>query len=91
MQTSKVERITVSLPHEMMSCIKEKVQAGAYASTSDLIRDAMRLWQKNDLDHQLALQAIKGRLKHSVQSGAPIPMDKVFKKLQTQHRKKMGK
>ncbi len=46
MQPDKAEWITITLPSEMLVSIKDKVQSGAYGSTSELIREAMRLWQK---------------------------------------------
>ena len=46
MQQEKAERITITLPPDMLSSIKQKVSSGSYGSTSELIREAMRLWQK---------------------------------------------
>lgn len=46
MQPDKAEWITITLPSEMLVSIKDKVQSGAYGSTGELIREAMRLWQK---------------------------------------------
>ncbi len=46
MQSDKAEWITITLPSEMLVSIKDKVQSGAYGSTGELIREAMRLWQK---------------------------------------------
>ncbi|MEW6290088.1 MAG: type II toxin-antitoxin system ParD family antitoxin [Thermodesulfobacteriota bacterium] len=40
---------TITLPPDMLATIKNKVQSGAYGSTSELIREAMRLWQKKDI------------------------------------------
>ena len=51
MQTDKAERITITLPTEMLTSIKDKVRSGAYGSTSELIREAMRLWQKKEEEH----------------------------------------
>ena len=44
MQQEKAERITITLPPDMLSAIKKKVGSGSYGSTSELIRKAMRLW-----------------------------------------------
>lgn len=91
MQPDKAERITITLPPEMLTTIKNKVKSGAYGSTSELIREAMRLWQKNEDVHQEKLSLIRNRLTKSVQSGDPVPLDDAFKKigLLHQHRMKM--
>jgi len=46
MQTEKAERITITLPPNMLASIKRKVQSGAYGSTGEVIREAMRFWEK---------------------------------------------
>ena len=82
MQTDKAERITISLPPDMLATIKNKVQSGAYGSTSELIREAMRLWQKKEEEHQARLSLIRDRLTNSVQSGEPVPLDDAFKTIE---------
>ncbi len=67
MSTSTIERLTVSMPGEMAALIKEAVTGGDYASTSEVVREAMRDWKskralqlqqfaalKADLDQGLA-------------------------------------
>jgi len=89
MQTDKAERITITLPPEMLAIIKNKVQSGAYGSTSELIREAMRLWQKKEEEHQARLSVIRGRLAKSVQSGAPVPLDDAFETIERAHKQRM--
>jgi antitoxin ParD1/3/4 len=40
-----IERLTVTMPAEMAALIKEAVAGGDYASTSEVIREAMRDWK----------------------------------------------
>jgi len=42
---SKVEKISVSITTAQAEAIREAVREGAYASSSDAIRDALRLWE----------------------------------------------
>ena len=39
-----IERLTIALPQPMATKIRAAVAEGDYASTSEVIRDAMRLW-----------------------------------------------
>lgn len=89
MQTDKAERITITLPSEMLATIKNKVQSGAYGSTSELIREAMRLWQKNEEEHQARLSLIRERLANSAQSGDPLPLKDAFKAIERLHQQRM--
>ena len=51
-----VERMTVAFPEPMADQLRAAVEAGEYASTSEAVRDAVRLWsgrrqlKQNDLD-----------------------------------------
>jgi len=89
MQTDKAERITITLPHEMLATIKNKVQSGAYGSTSEVIREAMRLWQKKEEEHQARLSLIRERLTRSSRSGDPVPFDEAFKTIEQLHQHRM--
>ena len=42
--TTKVEKLSVSITTAQAEAIREAVKEGAYASSSDAIRDAIRLW-----------------------------------------------
>ena len=49
---SKIERVTVALPAEALETARAAVESGEYASTGEVVRDALRLWE-----HHRALQA----------------------------------
>ena len=83
----KAEKISITLPPDMLSSIKDNVQAGRYGSTSEVIREAMRLWQQKQEEHTARIEAIRARLEHSANSGTPIPMEDVFKQIEEKHKK----
>jgi len=89
-QTEKAERITITLPPDMLATIKKKVQAGSYGSTSELIREAMRQWQKNEEEHEARLLLIRERLTKSARSGSPVPLDDAFKTIERLHRERIA-
>ncbi len=50
---SSIEKISIALPLEMVSAVRQAVEAGEYASSSEVIRDALRDWaHKRDLRRQ---------------------------------------
>jgi antitoxin ParD1/3/4 len=46
-----LERLTITLPPEMAEAVRSAVLAGEYASSSEIIREALRDWR-----HKRALQ-----------------------------------
>ena len=42
---SKLERITVTMPEEMAAKMRAAVEAGEYATTSEIVREALRDWE----------------------------------------------
>ncbi len=40
------EKISVTMTPDMLRILRESVAAGEYASTSEALRDAVRLWQR---------------------------------------------
>ena len=41
---SKIERLSIALTPELAAVVRDAVQSGDYASTSEVIRDALRAW-----------------------------------------------
>lgn len=42
---AEIERLTIALPAPMANTVRDAVEAGEYASTSEVVRDALRLWE----------------------------------------------
>lgn len=89
MQPEKAERITITLPPDMLASIKNEVSSGSYGSTSEVIREAIRLWQKREEEHHARISLIRERLAQSAQSGEPAPLDTAFKCVEKLHKKRM--
>jgi antitoxin ParD1/3/4 len=53
----------ISLTPELESKVKQKVASGFYNNASEVIRDALRFWEKNEeLVEHMKLQLLKERL-----------------------------
>lgn len=60
-----IERLTITLPPEMAEAVRGAVAAGEYASSSEVIREALRDWR-----HKRALQRQElAELRAQVQRG----------------------
>jgi antitoxin ParD1/3/4 len=65
------EKVSITMTPEMLRVIRETVDAGEYASTSEVIRDAMRVWQRDRQEHTERLNAIRSRIRHSFEDPRP--------------------
>ncbi|WP_027797367.1 ribbon-helix-helix domain-containing protein [Paraburkholderia acidipaludis] len=43
--SATLERLTVTMPPEMAGAIRQAVEDGEYASTSEVVREALREWK----------------------------------------------
>jgi antitoxin ParD1/3/4 len=68
---SAAEKISITLTPEMNRIIKSRVEAGDFASSSELIREALRIWQKREEEHQERLALIRARLQHALDDPRP--------------------
>jgi antitoxin ParD1/3/4 len=41
---SKIEKLSIALTPELATAVRDAVQSGEYASTSEVIREALRAW-----------------------------------------------
>ena len=45
---SKVQKISIALTPELNLMVQETVESGQYATSSEVVRDALRLWQNKE-------------------------------------------
>jgi antitoxin ParD1/3/4 len=69
MQTA--EKVSITMTPEMLRMIRETVDAGEYASTSEVVRDALRAWQREREEHAERLNVIRARIRHSFDDPRP--------------------
>lgn len=89
-QPEKAERITITLPPEMLASLKAKINTGEYGSTSELIREAICIWQHKEKERQARLELIKLRMEKSLESGKPIPIEDVTTGIEELHRRTLN-
>jgi antitoxin ParD1/3/4 len=74
---AQIERITVTMPAEMAATVRAAVDAGAYASTSEIVREALRDWTSKQAADQNALAALRAAIALG-DKGDAIPAEEVF-------------
>lgn len=58
----EIERLTVTLPAEMAATLKAAVESGDYASTSEVVREAVRDWKTKRALQLEELAALKAEI-----------------------------
>ncbi len=56
------EKLSITLPHELAEMIRQRVRSGAYASNSEVIREALRLLQTKDNLKAQKITALRQRI-----------------------------
>jgi antitoxin ParD1/3/4 len=67
--------MTVSLSQQQASRVQQAVESGAYASNSEVVRDALRLWEQREEIRALELARLKRAYDEGMASGTPRPVD----------------
>ena len=69
MQTA--EKISITMTPEMIRMIRASVESGEFASTSEAMRDAVRIWQRERQERAERLAAIRERVRISMSDTRP--------------------
>jgi len=73
-QTSDMN-ISISLTPELLSLIKARVDSGRYSSTSEVVREALRLLERVDRLDEERLKALRHAWREGIDSGDAGPLD----------------
>jgi len=66
---TKVEKISIALPSEMVDALKDAVSGGQYSSVSEIVREALRDWKLKQLQRQEAVKEIRRLWREGIESG----------------------
>jgi len=70
-----IEKISVALPADMLELVKKAVEAGDYATTSEVIREALREWKARRETREEALAEVRRLVQEGMDSGDWRPLD----------------
>ena len=79
---SKLERITVTMPEAMAAKMRAVVEAGEYATTSEIVREALRGWAEKQDRRLLALEELRSLIAEG-ENGPFRDGDEFFDELET--------
>ena len=75
---SEIERMTITLPADMAATVKGAVDGGDYASSSEVVREALRDWKMKRAVQMQELAALRADLEkgmRDIAEGRTKPFD----------------
>lgn len=79
------EKLSITLPRDMAAMIRGKVRTGAYASSSEVIREALRLLQAQERTREMELADLRQKIVEGRSSGEPVAAEQVFDRLEARY------
>lgn len=86
---ANVERLTIALSPELASLVRSAVEAGDYASSSEVVRDALRDWKRKRSLQDLELDAMRAEVERGLEdmrAGKTESAEKVFDRLEAKYK-----
>jgi antitoxin ParD1/3/4 len=84
-----IERMTIALTAEMAKTVRAAVDAGDYASSSEIVREALRDWSDKRFLRQRDLDALRASIQEGlddIKAGRVVPLEQVVKELRARYR-----
>jgi len=75
-KSAPLQTLTISLPPEQADRVQAAVDAGSYQSSSDVVSDALRLWDQREQVRAAETQRLKAAYERGMASGEPVEIDR---------------
>jgi antitoxin ParD1/3/4 len=73
------EKLSITVTPAMARMIREKVEDGSFGSASEVIRAALRAFQREEQEHAERMASIRARVKASIEDKSPaVPLDEAI-------------
>jgi antitoxin ParD1/3/4 len=87
-----VEKISIALPPEMVAQVRSAVESGEYASSSEVIRDALRDWTRKRRLKPVGLQELREMWREAIENTEPgLSMEEVMGSLERKYQAMIDK
>ncbi|HKU97967.1 MAG TPA: hypothetical protein VJR58_21935 [Vineibacter sp.] len=71
----RLEKLSVMLPADLADMVRTRVEAGEFASDSELVGEALRLWQERDADLDEAFEEVRAGIQRALADPRPSISD----------------
>jgi len=79
------QQFSITLPRDMAEAVERKIQSGAYASVSEVMRDGVRALMERDaaVERWLREDVLSGHAEHVADPSKAVPADEVLARIRT--------
>jgi antitoxin ParD1/3/4 len=81
MKADAMRPLTISLSPQQLARLNKAVESGAYASNSEVVREALRMWEQREEIRELELARLKKAYEEGLASGEPVDGDEAFARI----------
>ena len=71
----RIQKVNVALPEEQIAAMNAAVEAGEYATTGEVVRDALRDWQGKRERQSAEIERLRALWDEGLASGPMEPFD----------------
>ena len=77
------QQFSITLPHDMAEVVERKIQSGAYASVSEVMRDGVRALIERDaaIERWLREEVVPGHAEHLADPSKAVPAEEVLPRI----------
>ena len=79
------QQFSITLPHDMAEVVERKIQSGAYASVSEVMRDGVRALIERDaaIERWLREEVVPGHIEHLSDPSEARPAEDLLGRIKT--------
>jgi antitoxin ParD1/3/4 len=82
-----LEKISIALPPEMVAELRQAVETGEYASSSEVVRDALHQWTLKRSLREQSLNELRNLWRQAHEDKTPgTPVDEILDRLERKYR-----
>lgn len=90
MPLANVEKISVAVTVEMAATMREVVEAGEYASTSEVVREALRDWKFRRAQRERSIEDLGRLWDEGIASGPSVDGEEAFARIKSKLEAKLA-
>ncbi len=78
------QQFSITLPHDMAELVERKIQSGAYASVSEVMREGVRALMERDaaVERWLLEEVVPGHAEHLADPSKAVPAEDVLGRIE---------
>ena len=81
--------MNVSLTPQLEEMVRRKVESGLYSTSSEVIREALRLLEEHDRVREMRLEELRREIQKGLDSGPAGPID--FEMIKAEGRRRLAR